>query len=284
MKLQNTSEMPETETLPPAVASILEEKKPRHLKPDEFPDHHQYYWTYQYCLTKFYLSPLLESWGFVFTGKKILDVGCGNGGIACALIDQGARCVGIDITDLKKPNIGKRPFKFIQGDINEISTLAKLDTKFDLILLRDVIEHIESKEQFMRNLLSVLASNGKIFLSFPPYYSPFGGHTQILKTGLLKIPYIHCLPGPVFQYLVHVLEPSSSFRNEVLKLKKIRTTIGEMEKLFKKLQLKILQRKFYFLRPTFHIRYGVKPLVAFWGCLPLIREFTITAAFYYLEK
>ena len=63
------------------------------------------------------------------------------------------------------------------------------------------------------------------------------------------------------------------------------TTIYGIEKnyLIKK-RLNIVNRKFYAFRPTFHIRYGLKPFAAFWGSLPFIQELAVTAAFYYLEK
>ena len=142
----------------------------------------QYYWAYQYSLAKFYLCPQLEEWGFDFKGKRILDVGCGNGGIACAAIDRGASCVGNDIVDLEKPNMGDRPFKFILGDMNDKSIREQLDSKFDLVILRDVIEHIKNQGYIFRKYFTCLSTSWKsiyhfssILFSFWRPYTKFEG-------------------------------------------------------------------------------------------------------------
>lgn len=274
----------ELENIPAIISEIRQATVPRKLSVAEFPSRFDYYWAYQYMLAKLYLFPLLEAWEFSFSGARVLDVGCGTAGMACALIDRGAICTGVDIDDLKKPNLGGRPFRFVQGDMCDRAILARLDRDYALALVRDVIEHIEDKKTFLQNILETLAPGGKMFITFPPYYSPFGGHLQITQSGAGFVPYVHLLPRALFRKVVGVVPGSERLKQEVLRLNEIRTSIRQVENVLAELPVKILRRRYYALRPTFHIRYGVKPRRAFWGRVPLLRELTVSAAFYYVEK
>ena len=130
----------------------------------------------------------------------------------------------------------------------------------------------------------MLAQGGKLFITFPPYYSPFGGHTQILQSKWGMLPFLHLLPQPIFRYFVEKIDTLDYSKEEVLRLKEIRTTISGVESVLAKLPFRIVQRKYYAIRPTFHIRYGVKPVTAAWGRLPLLREVAVMAVFLYVEK
>lgn len=269
---------------PAIIQNILKARTPRKLRVEEFPSRRHYYWAYQYMLANLYLCPLLEKWGFDFNGKKVLDVGCGSGGIACAMMDHGAKCDGVDINDLEKPYLEDRPFRFVHGDMCDQNLLSQLGRNYDFAVLRDVIEHIENKNILLRNIVEVLEPGGKLFITFPPYYSPFGGHTQILQSKLGQIPFMHYLPKSIFRAFVKSTDAPEFAREEVLRLKEIRTTISEIEDALSIVSLNIVQKRFYAIRPTFHIRYGMKPKKAIWGNIPLVREIAVTAAFYFVEK
>lgn len=270
--------------IPAWAQNTIQATKPRKLSEAEFEHRWQYYWSYQYLLAKFYICPALEKWGFNLQGARVLDVGCGNAGIPFAMMQRGAQCTGLDISNMKKLETGDLPFRFVLGDMCNRKTLEQLERGYDLAIVRDVIEHIAAKRDFLRNIIEVLAPKGKIYITFPPYYSPFGGHTQNLKSKFVRVPFVHLLPRPWFKSLLLHAEPPGSMREEVLSLNDIRTTVAGLERVLAECKLKIVQREFYALRPTFHIRYGLIPRKAIWGALPGLREFAITAAFYYVEK
>ena len=84
---------------------------------------------------------------------------------------------------------------FFQADIcNPDSYESKLNVSYDLIIIRDVIEHIANKEIALKNLATMLKAGGEIFMSFPPKYCAYAGHQQTANSLLAKIPYIHLLP------------------------------------------------------------------------------------------
>lgn len=163
-----------------------------HLKPESFPNWKEYYWTYQYKLAELHYIPLFSQWGVSLKDKKILDVGCGDGGFTAALADAGADCTGVEVRDFGWQDHSGN-LRFVQQDILAKNAQAVLGDDYDVILLRDVIEHIplNIKTEFMQVLRKFTSTKGIILMTFPPFYSPFGLHQQtLLKSFLKKMPYL----------------------------------------------------------------------------------------------
>jgi len=153
--------------------------KRTHLKPAAYPTWKEYYWAYQNRLAELYYIPLFDQWGVSMKGKKVLDVGCGDGGFTAALAQAGADCTGVEVRDFgwdtTQPNL-----RFIQQDILAENAPTVLGDDYDVIILRDVIEHIplKIKSEFMAALRKFTSPAGIILFTFPPFYSPFGLHQQ----------------------------------------------------------------------------------------------------------
>ena len=82
--------------------------------------------------------------------------------------------------------------------------IEKLNSKFDLIILRDVIEHLNNSNMYLLfDRIDKLSNNNTVVLiTFPPFYSPFGLHQQVLMKNFLKyIPYLSLLPKGLIKYL-----------------------------------------------------------------------------------
>jgi 2-polyprenyl-3-methyl-5-hydroxy-6-metoxy-1,4-benzoquinol methylase len=105
-------------------------------------------------------------------GKKILDVGCGSGGLSRTLAEKGYNVMVID-NDWKAIDLAKK--KGIMGfvaDINHWET----EEKFDCIILADVLEHIADDKLILRKVYTLLKPNGCILLNVPSYQFLFGKH------------------------------------------------------------------------------------------------------------
>lgn len=64
--------------------------------------------------------------------------------------------------------------------------------KFDLVVMRDTIEHIPNQKKFLEELKKFLKPNAKVFLAFPPWRMSFGGHQQVCESKFLRLlPYFH---------------------------------------------------------------------------------------------
>lgn len=120
----------------------------------------------------------------------VLDVGCSTGVFACALAPYVRRVVGIDIepeavavADAWRAHNDLRSVSFVCGDAGNLATLdAALPTTFDVIVLKDVIEHLGSRqaiETVLLQLRALLARGGVIYVEAPNYLVPFEPHVRI---------------------------------------------------------------------------------------------------------
>ena len=98
---------------------------------------------------------------------EILDLGCGGGLVCEPLARLGAKVTGIDFIKKNIEN-AKIHARFSKLDINykhqDLLSL-KLNKKYDVILMLEVIEHIENWKNVVINVLKYLKPKGKIIFS-----------------------------------------------------------------------------------------------------------------------
>ena len=103
----------------------------------------------------------------VFKGIKILDIGCGGGLLSEPMARLGAEVVGIDASN-KNINVAKLHAKKNDLKIKYICTSPenfKTDTKFDVILNMEIIEHVEDVDFFLKSCAKLLKKNGIMFIA-----------------------------------------------------------------------------------------------------------------------
>ena len=143
---------------------------------------------------------------FDLTDKKVLDFGCGSGGMSLWYAKNwDCEVTGFDIdrsyiflanelqAKLKIPNA-----TFSQRNI--VDEPLKSSEKFDFIFLNDVAEHIELSilQNIFNQLKKALNKNGKIFVTYPPWRSPHASHV----THVTKIPWCQYLPKKLLFKLI----------------------------------------------------------------------------------
>ncbi|MBU2636023.1 MAG: class I SAM-dependent methyltransferase [Bacteroidetes bacterium] len=257
------------------------------MKLDIITEHDKKYWQYEYDVVAKYILPLLKDWGIKLSGASMLDVGCGDGGGVSALYDAGFICKGFDIeprrVELANLMRGERKFEMVPGNIYEES-FPYLEEKFDLIVLHDVFEHLEQKELVLEKLKSCLLTHGKILITFPPYYSAFGAHQQLLNSKLGRVPFFHLLPFAISYFIDTFPGEHKFFVEEIKKLSKIKMGITKFENIIRESGLKIFVKKKYIVSPN-HIRFGLKPVGAgILGEIPVIKELITSGVVYLLTK
>lgn len=251
------------------------------LNPKDFSSWHEYYWTYQYQLATRFHIPLMESWGVRFENAKVLDVGCGDGGFTAAMADRGALCVGVEIKEFKRAMNGNHRLQFLVQDVTAPDAPERLGNDFDLVVLRDVIEHIpvKHKENFLRSLKRFLRPSGKIFITFPPFYSPYGLHQQaLLKSKLRVVPYLHYAPLFLLRRLTSWMGEPANCMAGVEEIAQCKMTMRHFKSLVRKINLKILCEKHFFVRPSHEIRYGWITRAAWFGKVPVLQEMLVAGA------
>jgi SAM-dependent methyltransferase len=252
------------------------------------------YRRYQEALAVRFLLPALSAWGVVVGGKRVLEVGCGDGGCAAAFARAGARVSAFDI-DARLVDIAaaldrreNTSVRLCVGDVGDATAPFWDDGPFDVVLMRDVVEHIADLVGALANVRARLAPGGVVFVVFPPYYSPYGAHQQILPRRTFagvpynKLPYLHLLPDGLFARLTAGDAPSE---REVARLRGIRLTLSGFERRARAAGLRVRRRRLYLSRPSFALRYGLPVVRAgFLGKVPGLRELVVTAGYFLLES
>jgi 2-polyprenyl-3-methyl-5-hydroxy-6-metoxy-1,4-benzoquinol methylase len=104
--------------------------------------------------------------GMISGAGEIAEIGCGHGLLQRQIEDAHRREVtGFDLNEYAlKQNVSRRS-RVCCYDI--FGTEPALKEKFDLILLFDVLEHIEDEDGFLKALLFHLAPQGRLILNVP---------------------------------------------------------------------------------------------------------------------
>ncbi|MFT6336435.1 MAG: 2-polyprenyl-3-methyl-5-hydroxy-6-metoxy-1,4-benzoquinol methylase [Halioglobus sp.] len=143
-----------------------------------------------------------------------IEIGCAEAGVLNAFADKGHQCVGIELSPdrvaiakiFMAEEMAAGKIEFLSKNIFDIDIDKDLKTKIDLIILKDVIEHIHDQATFMSFLHKFLKPDGKIFFGFPPWQMPFGGYQQVAKSKILSaVPYHHMLPKPIYIYIYKLI-------------------------------------------------------------------------------
>ncbi|MEO6097698.1 MAG: class I SAM-dependent methyltransferase [Fibrobacteria bacterium] len=255
------------------------------------------------------LIPLLKKYGYQVAGKSVLDVGCGYGGVLAALameyplrsalgidLDGGmvregsAKCPGgvrLEVRDFFGMEAAD-PEAFDPGTQGpeSLRRSALATGGYDLILLRDVLEHIPDAEGALAKAASLLAPGGLIFVSFAPFYSPFGGH-QHNGSGLFAyVPWLQLLPEVWFRAVLNLKENSyksgKSLGDDMESVLRTRLTIARFRKMIPGAGLKAGYFARYLSRPDYRIKFGL-PEVGFPG-IPVLDEVACTGVEALLER
>jgi len=122
-------------------------------------DHHQN--------SEYGVAAFEKALGFVGTGRRALDIGCGSGGrFIHRLADRGFHVTGIDASkamiDIARANHPE--MKFIANDIQHWSDMGR----FDFIYAWDSLFHLplEAQAPVLRKTCQSLSSEGVLFYSF----------------------------------------------------------------------------------------------------------------------
>lgn len=221
--------------------------------------------------TNKYLIPYFEKHIQNFPKLKILEVGCAEAGLIDVFLKKGIEIDGleiskerVDIALKKNPNLN-----IVVGDITDKSILQKFD-KYDFIIMREVIEHIHNKYAAFKNLKSLLNTNGLLFISFPPKYSPFAGHQQIAKSFLKVIPYLHLLPKSVLKFISRILQEKPDYVDEIKLHYSTGMAITKFEKLCNQFSFEPVVKDLFLFRPIYAFRFGLPTIKI--PNIPIFRE------------
>ena len=103
---------------------------------------------------------------------RALDLGCGHGVFGAELIKQGCQVTFADEQNFLLPEISSAPFRRINIDTDDLSVLGQ----YDLVICSNVFEHLAKPDRFLKSAHEILSKQGKLYLSWTNWLSPWGGH------------------------------------------------------------------------------------------------------------
>jgi len=258
----------------------------------EFHSDRDWYFLMQKMVCEENIIPFIKN---VYSFDKkvtVLEIGCGTAGVLSAFLEHGHKGVGVDLDagslDYARERladyIASNQLTLINEDIYSVDFEMEFQGKFDIIILKDVIEHIHDQEELLIKMQSFLTLSGIIFLGFPPWQMPFGGHQQICRNKFLShLPYFHLLPMPAYKGVLKLFKEDPRHFCEI---KETGISIERLEKLAKKTGYEIINREFYFINPIYKHKFKMKERkqTAFISSIPYFRNFFTTSVFYLVRK
>lgn len=241
-----------------------------------------------------WVLPFVQRSLTVRPGLRVLEIGCGEGGVLKPFFDKGCDCVGVDLDqpridlahEFLREELHRGRMRIVNQNIYDEEFLQRYRHHFDLIVMKDVIEHIHGQEQFIPYLKSLLVPGGQVFFGFPPWYMPFGGHQQVAKKKLTsKLPYYHLLPMPLFKAMLQMAGESQHTVDTLVDVKQTGISIERFERICRKSGFKIVQREWFLINPIYKQKFGLNPRKQFpvLGALPFVRNFFTTCAYYTIQ-
>jgi len=129
-----------------------------------------------------YVIPaVLSLAGDVSGGSRVLDIGCGNGGLAGEFLRRGCVVVGVDLSDsgiaqARKAHPEGR-FEVLEADEAVAQKLG--EDGFDLVVSTEVIEHLYRPAGLLAGAFAALRPGGRFVCS-----TPYHGYVKNLTLGL----------------------------------------------------------------------------------------------------
>ena len=246
-------------------------------------DRKKYFEEQSYTTEKF-VTPFINEILPVTADLKVAEVGCGEGGNLVPFLDMGCSVTGIDLSEFKlslaesffKDHPFNKNLELIRSDIFDIRDDKGF--KYDLIIMRDTLEHIPNQYLLLEHLKSLLKPGGKMFIAFPPWIMPFGGHQQICESRFLsKLPYFHILPPALYRLILKSFGESRAMMDELMNIKETGISLQKFKRIVAKAGFRIEKQTSYLINPNYYVKFGLQPreLPAFLN-IPYVRDFFVT--------
>lgn len=246
-------------------------------------------------VTEGHIIPFIKQHFKIEPGMSVLEIGCGEAGVLKAFTDLGCRAFGIELEESRlefarqfmAEELAAGKVGFLNKDIYLVDVDKEIGSKFDLIILKDVIEHIPDQARFMPQLHRFLKPGGRVFFAFPPWRMPFGGHQQVLPGKLAsRLPYYHLLPGflyPGFMKLIGVPEKS---RSTMLEIRSTGIGIDRFLRICRQSRFRESARSFYLFNPIYEYKFGLKPRKQgrLMALIPWLRDFFTMGVYFMVEE
>lgn len=254
----------------------------------EFHGDRKRYFDIQVENTRKYVIPFIEKYKTLKPGTRVLEIGCGEAGVLKAFTDKGCVGVGVELDEPRlvmarewmQDELANDKIFFLSKDVYKVNVDEEFKGKFDIIVLKDVIEHIHDQPRLITWMKTFLKEDGVIFFGFPPWQMPFGGHQQIMRGRFLsKLPYYHLLPMGIYK---SILKAGKENVQEMVEIKETGISIERFEKIVEQSGYEVVNKTHYLINPIYEYKFGWKPKVqsGWMSKIKYIRNYFTTCVYY----
>ena len=228
----------------------------------------QQYFQEQAATTRRHYLPFITPYLPLSPHTRVLEIGCGEGGNLLPFARMGCTVRGIDVAACR---------------INEARAFfarAGAAGSFECADFLTLTPPPDSAGGYHLILLHGL------FVGFPAWQMPFGGHQQICRSRLLAhLPYIHLLPACAYGRLLRLGGERPDTVSELLSIKRCGLSIERFETQAARAGLRIIRRQLWLINPHYQQKFGLRPrpLPGPWSRLPGLRNYVSTSCWYVLQ-
>lgn len=120
-----------------------------------------------------WLMDYLGEHGVSLQGKRMLDLGSGVGGYSLEFARVAESLISVDLMQPHRPESEGLRLRQINGNALRVPLRSE---SMDFVFCASLIEHVPDPAALMKEIQRVLRPGCVAYVSFPPYYSPPGGH------------------------------------------------------------------------------------------------------------
>lgn len=147
-----------------------------------------------------------EAADFILRHKpaSLLEIGCGSGVFLEKIAGVVPDIEGVDINEEALRVCKEKGLKAQKCDISATAACDVIRNKYDMVVLFEVIEHLDNPREVFRFIDDILADNGTVIMAMP---NP-AGYFKYLDAVLLDMPPHHntAWPKEVFDYIARQYE------------------------------------------------------------------------------
>lgn len=249
------------------------------------------YFDMQYRVTVDHIIPFIRHYAPGKSFSRVLEIGCAEAGVLKAFLELGAFCTGVELSPHRLESaaafhqeaLAEGRIEFVNRNIYDIDPEQDLGGRYDLVLLKDVIEHVPGQREFMAQLPLFLSPGGLVFFAFPPWQMPFGGHQQLCRSKILSVlPYWHLLPSRLYRAILRLAREPAFTRDDLMDIRRTGISIERFETYLRANQLEIVGKAHFLINPIYSYKFGwrTRRVWKWLSRLPGLRNFYTTGVYY----